>query len=266
MPGLRGLTASVGYGDLLAITLPMNMRHFSECIVVTSPEDEQTQEVARSIPGVRLSITDAATRHGASFNKGLLLEEGGFEFMGRHGCILIHDSDILLPDELPLHLCKPNTLHGARRRIVADPASWKPETPWQAYPHAKDGGPVGFFQLFHAESTPIVNRRPWYNVNYPHAGGGDAYFMDLFPPNLRCVLPVDVLHFGLPDRNWFGRDPAGRDKMSAFAHRMQWRRAMQGADPTAAARVGEMPERVDVPGYETSTYQMPFEKRAARKP
>ena len=73
---LRGITTCVGYSDILKITLVRNMRHMSECCVVTSPEDHATQEVARSVPGVILSITNAFTRIPPSrFNKGLALEE-----------------------------------------------------------------------------------------------------------------------------------------------------------------------------------------------
>ncbi len=260
---LRGLTVCVNYGDLLSLTLARNMRHLSECWVITTVDDTRTHEVACAVPGVKLHVTDAFTRHGAVFNKGLAIEEG-FEVMGRTGQLLIWDSDILLPDDFPLDQFRSNTLHGARRRIVADPASWKPETDWRTYPYAKDGGPIGFAQLFSAADPAIANKRPWYNVNYPHAGGGDAYFMDHGHPGRRCVLPIDCLHFGEIDRNWFGTDAKGRDMMSAFAYKMRWPRAMRGADPTAVERVGPLPDRVDVPGYEMSTYKMPFEKRASQ--
>lgn len=258
---LRGLTVSVNYGDMLCLTLARNMRHLAECWVITTVEDTRTHQVACSVPGVKLHVTDAFTRHGAMFNKGLAIEEC-FEVMGRHGQLLIWDADILFPDEFPLAQFRPGFLHGAHRRIVADPATWKPQTDWRTYPYAKDGGPIGFFQWFSADDPAIKDRRPWYNVNYPHAGGGDAFFMDHWSPANRCVLLVDCLHFGLIDKNWFGISPEGRDMMSAYAHRMRWRRAMQGADPTAVDRVGELPDRVDVPGYATSTYMMHFERRA----
>lgn len=259
--GVRGITICVDYAPLLAMTLRANMRHFAECLVVTSPEDRLTQELAGSIPNVRLHVTDAFTRHGAKFNKGLAMEEG-FDVLGREGCILIWDADILLPDRIPLEMCRPDFLHGARRRIVKDPLAYNPEAPWRTYPYAQDGGPIGFFQLFHAEDTAVFGRRPWYNVNYPHAGGSDAQFLEHWSNAKRVVLPCDCLHFGEPDRNWFGTDALGRDMMSVYAHRMEWRRALKHADPTAVQRVEHLPERVDVPGYPTSEYRMPFERRA----
>jgi len=262
---LRGITVSVNYAPLLSLTLASNMRHMAECLVITTPQDVATKDLARQVPGVRVFETDAFTRHGAAFNKGLAIEEG-FDVLGREGCILIWDADILMPASLPLDSCRSGTLHGARRRIVADPASWTPDTPWRAYPYSADGGPIGFFQLFHAEDPAIFAKRPWYCVNYPHAGGGDAMFLEHWPNNRRRVLPLDCLHFGKTDQNWFGTDQQGRDMMSVFAHRMRWTRAIKNADPTALSRVDRLPDRVEVPGYETSTYKMPFERRANPEP
>src|SRR4051794_21992126 len=115
MVALRGITVSIGYGSLLRITLPLNMRHFYECLVITSPEDVETQEVASAVPGVKLHVTDAATRHQARFNKGLCFEECWDRF-GREGIWLIWDSDIILPDSIPFELMRPDAIHGARRR------------------------------------------------------------------------------------------------------------------------------------------------------
>jgi len=259
MPAIRGITISVGYAPLLSVTLVRNLRHLTECLVVTTPEDEDTKAVARSIPGVRIFETGAFTRHGARFNKGLAMEEG-FEALGRHGWCCIFDADILLPDVLPLADIRPDTLYGARRRVLEDPNKWQPDLNWNVAPHAKDGGPIGFTQLFHADA--IKDKRPWYDVSFGHAGGGDAFFIGHWPPGKRVVLPFDVLHLGPVDKNWFGLDPEGQDMMAAFVHRNGWRRAMAKADPTAVDRVPEIVERVEVPGYPKSDYELPFVKRA----
>ena len=258
---VRGITVCVDDAPLLALTLGRNMRHFESCVVVTSLEDEATRAVADLVPNVRVVRTDAFTRHGAAFNKGLALEEG-FDAMRREGAILIWDADILLPDSgIPLAQCTRHAIYGARRRIVPDVAAWSPEGPWAKYRYWSDGGPVGFFQLFHAEDPTIFRVRPWYNVNFPHAGGGDAEFMEHWTPDRRVVLPLDVLHFGMPDRNWFGVDRRGRARMASFAFRMRWTRAMRLADRTLIPESEPVPERIEVPGYVTSDYKMPFERR-----
>lgn len=261
MLSIRGITVSVGYGPLLAITLPRNMRHFTECVVVTSPDDRETQAVARAVPGVRLLITDAFRRHGARFNKGLALEEG-FDTLGRDGWILIWDADILMPNGLGLEHIRPNTLHGAKRRILEDPTQWTPEFNWKTCTCSHDQGPIGFFQLFHSDSDSVRGKHPWYDVSYPHAGGGDAYFMDLWPHNRRRILPIECLHLGPKDRNWFGTDEESKRMMDAFVIRNGWHRAAHGRDHVAAATVGELPGRVQVPGYDPTGYEMMFERRA----
>lgn len=257
---MRGLTVSVGqwYADLLRITLPKNMRHFQDCLIVTAPGDPAI-EVARNVPNVTVSITDAFTRWGARFNKGLAIEEAGFDTMGRHGWICLHDADILLPDTLPLSRCVPSRLYGARRRIVADVGEYRSDIAWSYWPQLRDNGCIGFFQLFHASA--IAHKRPWYDVTFAHAGGGDAAFIEHWRPNDRVVLPFDVLHLGPVDTNWFGCDPVGRAMMARFVGRNKWNRAIANFTPEAIADPGEVIERVDVPDYPPSTYELPFIRR-----
>lgn len=263
MPAIRGITISVGYAFTLGITLVRNMRHLAECVVVTSPEDTATQEVASKVPGVRVLVSDAGTRHGARFNKGLLME-AGLDFLGRDGKILIHDADILLPDVVPFDQFREGCLHGCRRRILEDPRRWRADLDWSACPPARDGGPIGYAQLFDASDTALRDRRPWYDVSFGHAGGGDAAFMRHWPPSKYVMLPMDVLHLGPRDTNWFGADQDGRDMMAAFIVRNGWTRRNPQVDRAAAARVNpaDIVHRVEVPGYEPSQFELPFVQRS----
>jgi hypothetical protein len=261
---LRGITVCVNYADLLRITLWRNMRHLSECLVVTSPDDHETVGLCRGVPGVSVHVTDAFTRHGAKFNKGLALEET-FDVLGRHGWILIWDADILLPEVFPWYSVKPGYLHGVNRRQVNDPARWHPDKPWRSYLPIRDGGPVGFFQLFQAEDPALAGKHPWYDVTFTHAGGGDARFLTFWDPRHRLMLPVDVLHFGSPHTNWFGVDQAGRDMMARYVHENKWSRAMGLHSQESADRAPQIQERVNVPGYPMSDYELPFVQRARQR-
>lgn len=263
MPEIRGITLSVGYGDLLAITLPRNLRHLTECWVVTSAEDEKTQEVVCSLPNTRLFVTDAMHRHASRMNKGLCFEEC-WDTMGRHGLMWIWDADILFPPEVPFHLLQPNKLHGATRRVLEDPAKWSEELDWKTCPTNRDGGPIGHTQLFAADDPSIRDKRPWYDVSFTHAGGGDAYFMEHWSPANRVVLPFDVLHIGKTDMNWFGCDQEGQDMMAKFCRDNGWRAASRKHTAESAARAGPIVDRVEVPGYEPSSYELPFVRRAKR--
>ncbi len=263
VPALRGITISVSYGPLLAITLPLNMRHLESCLVVTSPEDHETQDVAFSVPGVSVFETDAFTRHGARFNKGLAYEEG-FDKLGRAGWILIWDADCIFPSELPLDSIQPTKLYGCRRRILEDPCKWSESLDWRTCPVNRDGGPIGYFQLAHADDPVLKHQRPWYEVSFSHAGGGDAWYMEHWHPGNRIVLPFDVLHLGPIDTHWFGTDQAGKDLMAKFVRQNGWHRATQKHSQESASRAPEIVERVKVPGYEPTGYELPFVKRAKR--
>jgi hypothetical protein len=271
VPGIRGIVVSVGqwYAETLSVCLWKNMRHLAECLVVTAPGDPSIG-VARAVPGVRVFETDAFTRPGADgvrprFNKGLAIEEG-FSYMGRHGWLLVHDADILFPDSLPLSMIRPGYLHGARRRILEDPSAWTPDLSWAGCPLVKDGSaPIGFFQLFDAGDSHLAGKRPWYDVSFGHAGGCDAYFMGHWPQGKRSMLPVEVLHLGPNDTNWMGTSQEDKDLMAKYVYRNKWQRAMQRHAPEAAERAGELPGRIQVPGYPPSDFNLPFERRAAEQ-
>jgi hypothetical protein len=263
MPALRGITVAVGewYARTLEICLIRNMRYMSECLVVTTPRDEAVKAVAMAVPGVRIYETEAFFQYGAAFNKGLSLEIS-FDVLGRYGMIMVIDSDIVLPDDMDLSALRPNALHGLRRRMLEDVTKWSPELDWRTCPYSRDGGPVGYAQIFDACDPAIRDKRPWYDVSFGHAGGGDAFFMDHWHPGNRHVLPIDVLHLGPKDRNWFGTTPEAKRIMDAFVIRNGWSQASAGRDRAAAAQVGEIVERVEVPGYEPSRYELPFVRRA----
>lgn len=246
------------------------MRHLTECLVVTAPGDPSIA-VAKAVPGVRVFETDAFTRPDRDdvvprFNKGLAMEEG-FSVLGRRGHILIWDADVLFPEYLPLERMRPNGLHGARRRVLEDVSRWRPELDWRSCPLHRDGnGPIGFFQLFDAAAAPLRGVFPWYDVSFPHAGGCDAAFMDHFPRTLWFVLPMEVLHLGPVDVNWMGTAPGARDLMAKYIYQNQWRRAMKNHTPEAAARAGELPKRLNYPGYPESSYKLRFERAAEANP
>lgn len=263
MVEIRGIVVAVGawYGKTLEVCLVRNMRHLSECLVVTTPEDRDVQAVARAVPGVRVLETDAFTRHGADFNKGLGLEEG-FEALGRRGWILVHDADILLPNQLPVARIEPGTLYGAKRRILEDPSRWCPGLDFRTCTPSQDGGPIGFFQLFHADDRFVKSKRPWYDVTFAHAGGGDAYFLEHWPHDRRVVLPIETLHLGPKDRNWFGTTAQAQAKMGKFVTDNGWFRAAQAWTPDQIRDVPEFGTRVQVPGYPDSGYELPFVRRA----
>jgi hypothetical protein len=199
MDGLRGMTVCVDYDDILALTLHRNMRHLSECVVVTSHDDERTAEVVRGVQGAQLFQTDAFTRDEAVFNKGLAIEEG-FDVLGRSGWILILDADIVLPEVFKPGSLDQNVLYGAPRRQLPD-GILDFGGDWSRWKVVNDQPCVGYFQLFHAEAE-VLRSRPWYAIDSPHAGNSDWWFRDKFT---KKMLARSVLHIGRRYENWYGR-------------------------------------------------------------
>jgi hypothetical protein len=185
---MRLFTVCVDHEDLLAITLPYNVKHFSEVNVIT---DE------RSYPGV-LSIlqdldapsfpfplnifqTDAFYADGAAFNKWKALELG-LSLCGRHGWICLMDADVLLPksarftpggqDSIDVSgpgmtegcsmRLRPGTLCSPLRRMKEDVVgltadTLPPEKEWCRYPiHRNVNEWAGYCQIFRGDDPVLV--------------------------------------------------------------------------------------------------------------
>lgn len=273
----RGIVICVGFDDLLAITLPRNIKFMSECLVITSPDDERTKAVCRSVPEVRIFETDAFTRHGARFNKGLAMEEG-LDYLGRNGWILIWDADILLPTYADFSSAKIGFLNGCNRVFLNDAKSWTPEMNWKWHRPFPEPVGLGYFQLFHADSPKIKDRRPWYDVTFAHAGSGDAHFVELWARELLNPLPFTCLHIGPSATNWFQRVSPRLDgepvehqtenakMMARYLKWSEWGPSWSGLN----VPIDDQPlvNRVDVPGYAPSDYEAPHirQKGQKRKP
>lgn len=202
---MKGLVVSVGYDDLLGITLPRNARHLTDILVVTAPGDERTQAVVKTVPSARCFVTDAFYRDGAKFNKGAAVE-AAFDVLGRDGWTLIWDADVLLPDSPDWRECDPARLYGAKRRLLNDPKQWHPGfKDWKSLPLSPEYGWPGYFQLFHGSAPRLRTKRPWYATHSPHAAIGDKYFHDHWPTEEKGWLGFEVLHLGPRDVNWHGR-------------------------------------------------------------
>jgi len=208
MDGFKGITVCVQYDDLLAVALPWNLHHFKEVVVVTSPADTATQELCRELNEqyagnkIKLHVTDAFYRNGAKFNKGLAVEEG-LDVLGRDGWMLIWDADTLFPItmRMPRQIGKLYTPH---RYILEDVQKWRTDLDWTKLPMRVEQEWPGYFQLFHADD-PVLQTRPWYGIDYKHAGGCDSVFQNKWHGSNRLRPEFNVLHLGPHGTNWYGR-------------------------------------------------------------
>ena len=206
---MRAILVSVDYADLLAECLPRNRHHFSEVMVVTTPGDMLSQEVA-SANNCRFFTTDIFYAGGAVFNKFAAMEQALDEF-GRNGLMCIMDADIIWPRNLPRHNFKRGRLYTPRRRMLHDStADIPPESEWQRLPLNREGEFPGYSQIFHADD-PVLPSPPWHETNWRHAGGADSAFQNLWPRSKKLRPVWEVLHIGESFRNWCGRSTRYRD-------------------------------------------------------
>lgn len=199
---MRAAIVCVDYGDILNITLPYNRHHFTEVLIVTTPQDDETQRVAER-NGAKVHMTRAFYEGGALFNKWKGLEEGLSGF-GRHGLLALMDADILWPREVPRNF-EPGYLYGPHRYLWTDPRiPVPPENVWRHLQRYRDYEFPGYSQIFYADD-PVLPFAPWHETNWTHAGGADSAFQNLWPSERKVRLPWPTLHLGTPWDNWAGR-------------------------------------------------------------
>lgn len=169
------------------------MRLDSILIVTDSETGKKLTSLNYNYSRTKFAITDAFTRNGATFNKGLALEETRDKTAT--GWQLYFDGDIEIPSAYTFRLDKEkldsNCIYGARRTING-----------VTYP---DKQPAGYHLLFNADAPALKNRDQWF-TSWQHAGNYDTDFLNLWPQeNQRWLKNIEVKHHGKVG-NWFGAD------------------------------------------------------------
>ena len=248
MPRVEAVIVSVNYADFLAETLRENLPHLDHVVVVTAPDDEDTQRVCRR-HSVQYMMSEEYLRDGASdipqeratvFNKGRMIRRG-FDQIGGQDWILHLDADIVLPRSFRrlldwAHL-DPANIYGADRQDVIGWDTWQrlkthagpwsnhsnenahwfhPQLPmssrWVSNVHGY--APIGFFQLFHGSALIQGGHHVRnYPVSHGNAARSDVQFALQWDRRQRQVVPeMVVLHLSSEDAtmgaNWQGRTTA----------------------------------------------------------
>jgi hypothetical protein len=199
---MRAATVCVEYDDILELTLPYNRHHFEEWLIVTTPSDAATIDLANRF-GCRVYTTDAFYDGGALFNKWKALEQG-LDYFGREGLMCFIDADVLWPKEIPAMEYQRGILYGAQRRLWENVTPIPSETDWDKLRLGFDPEPAGYTQVFHADDL-CLRSPPWHDTNWRHAGGADSFFTRQWPDSAWRWLPFWVLHLGPTWTNWAGR-------------------------------------------------------------
>jgi hypothetical protein len=191
---LEGTLISVDFSDLLAETLPRNRQFFDHLIIATSPQDKDTQKLAKKY-NCTLVISERQWEDNAPFNKGKIINDA-FKKLHKKDRIIHLDCDIVLPAEFRRQVLK-NTqryskraIFGCHRYMVPSKKQWDHflntgRYKWRidkkrVFPQA----PAGFVQIWHSE----FHRN--YPENYPTASRSDIVFGNLFYPRIHFNLYV----------------------------------------------------------------------------
>jgi hypothetical protein len=226
---LEYVTTSVGFDDLLDVTLGLNHCHFDTAIVVTSHADKKTQAVAKK-HGALCVLTDLWNKNGRQFNKGAAINDGFGRFQ-YHGWRAHLDSDIVVPDNFRRLLFShtqldTNAIYGADRVDVIGvmdlmDASRLPQHRDSYFViQDKDHNispryvdtlrgyvPIGYFQLWHASCQ---KEYPWSLGSAAH---DDVLFAGQWPRSHRHILPTVMLWHLLPEKTHLGQNWEGRKSM-----------------------------------------------------
>lgn len=215
------------YSDFLAHSLPENMEQLDRIVVVTHPDDKDTQSLCTKY-GVDFIDTTVMHDDGDKFNKGRCINLGLSHL--RHEDWLLHiDADIVLPHNfrniLKHSKLNPSYVYGADRLNTGSYEHWMahknktiPQHQWRfmvtansEFPigsrllHQEYGYcPIGFFQLWHSSS----NRK--YSITAGSAEHSDVLFSVQWPREKRILLPeLFVYHLesekSAMGANWQGR-------------------------------------------------------------
>jgi hypothetical protein len=230
---LEAVIISAGCADFLAHTLPFNKPHFDRIVVVTPPEDRDTQRVC-NYWGVQYERTDKLnSRWENCFCKGSGINVG-LNKLDKDGWVCQMDADIALPPHTRQALERadldPAGIYGVDRLECKSWENWQqfignPEPQVQgagffihtthapfpmgtrvSFQHHGGYIPIGFFQLWHPGESGISK----YPEGHTDAGKEDANFPTQWPRRRRHLIP-EILAYHLESEaaemsvNWKGR-------------------------------------------------------------
>jgi glycosyltransferase involved in cell wall biosynthesis len=224
------------YSDFLEYTLPENIQHLDNVVVVTHPDDKRTQEICNK-NSVHFVVTNCFNEKGHVFNKGQAINVGLDNIRG-DDWILHLDADIVLCKDFRRMLdhsqLNPKNIYGADRINIYGYENWLKVQPllrthyqdrWFIDPgfchkpgvvdgikfgarviHKEYGYiPIGFFQLFHSQH----GRR--YNHMRGSAAGTDIMFPAQWAKENRVLLPeIVVYHLDSEKEHMIGTNWKGR--------------------------------------------------------
>lgn len=181
---LDAILTCVNYDDYLQITLPENIVHFDNFVIVTDKEDLATQHLAEKY-GATCVIRKDTKVFDANGTKGKAINDG-LQVISPTDWVVHLDADIILPEDFrtaltQLNLDK-NTLYWTLRKQPATRQQFSEYLQDKITIHDWEGvnpegsparwvGPFGYFQMFNVSSEALQN----YSTIYPEFATSEAW-------------------------------------------------------------------------------------------
>lgn len=200
------------YSDFLEITLPLNKKHFDNIVIVTSPEDADTQNLCKK-HNTNYVIYNDFLKNNAKFNKGGAISFG-LQNLKFKDWVVFLDSDIIIPDNfrelLDINSINIDKFYGSYRRFIPtkkDYIDFINKIKSKECFEAIEGSGCGFFQCVNLNSD--VAR--YYGINNLYQDSYSAEQVDIDFLKLWCPRPdpenhprlvrtnIELIHLGVSD-------------------------------------------------------------------
>lgn len=207
---ITAVIASVGFDDLLDITLPFNKAYLDRIIVVTSYEDNLTRKCCRK-HDIHWIATNVWYKNGDIFNKARGLNVV-LNLINKLDWVLSLDADILLPAKISTDNLDKNNIYFANRNFCDKDnfdkfiieldftKNYISDLHINIIEKYRNIPFCGYFQLW---NQSINNVR--FPTHFPTAGDYDTYFSAQWDNSRKVVLDKYVMHIGIPGMDWKGR-------------------------------------------------------------
>jgi hypothetical protein len=232
---IEAITVCVNYSDFLQVTAAENKGLFDRHIIVTTPQDTKTREVARQW-GLELLLTEEGIQNG-EFNKGHMIRRAQ-RLLACDSWRVHIDADIVLPrhfrNALDIANIDPNCIYGIDRVMVKSWEEWQNlkesgylNHQWDyhcrvKFPKGVEVGSrwaasdlgyagIGYMQVWHGSADEHIS---FQHRAYPHFHGESSRTDTQMPlqwdRRKRVLLPeVIAVHLESEDSkmgtNWNGR-------------------------------------------------------------
>ncbi len=227
---LEVVITSIGFDDLLDVTIPLNRGQFDTVIVVTNHADRRTHGVCKK-HGALCVMSDLFEKNLRHFNKGAAIN-AGMDYFQYRGWRCVMDADVVVPPTFRTQLFNHthldvNAIYGADRIDVIGKKELyeminrqlgEPQHQHGCFVHPmidrplspryvdllRGYCPLGFFQMWNYKTQKA------YPYSLGTASHDDVMFSALWPRSHRHVLPTSVLYHLCPHHpklgeNWEGR-------------------------------------------------------------